>query len=278
MKIQVANRKHTKRHSLKHSHNEGVFSIDHYAYLSQLRSLNPKIKVGFAMLMLLLSIVANNLYVSAAIILVMVYLIVIKGGLGLYDYISVMTIPIIFLILGSIAIVVEVARMEIGDYAIRLAGIYIYTTKENLHVVINLWGKALAAISAMYMMTLTTPSGEIISVLNSLKVPKLMIELMYLIYRYIFIIMDVQCRMKNSASSRLGYCDYKTACYSFGSIASNLLLVSLRKASTYYDAMESRCYDGTLAFLEEEKPINKEQCLCMTGYIVMVLCIWVITY
>ncbi len=278
MKVQGANHRHKKRHHFKHSHNEGVFSIDQYAYLSQLRNWNPRVKVGFAMLMLLLSIVANNLYVSVVIMLVMIYLIVIKGRLSVHDYIAVMTIPIIFLVLGSIAIVFGFARVEVGDYAIRLANIYIYTTKENLHVVINLWGKALAAISAMYMMTLTTPSGEIISVLSSLKVPKLMIQLMYLIYRYIFIIMDAQCRMKNSAQSRLGYCDYKTACYSFGSIASNLLLVSLRKASMYYDAMESRCYDGTLAFLDEEKPINKEQCLCMISYIVIVLGVWIITY
>ena len=46
--------------------------------------------------------------------------------------------------------------------------------------------------------------------------------------------------MKNSAKARQGYCDFKTSCYTFGSIASNMFIISLKKANAYYDAMEAR--------------------------------------
>ena len=41
--------------------------------------------------------------------------------------------------------------------------------------------------------------------------------------------MDVSIKMKNSAKSRQGYCDFKTSCYTFGSIASNILLFHLKR-------------------------------------------------
>ena len=50
--------------------------------------------------------------------------------------------------------------------------------------------------------------------------------------------------MQISAEARLGFCDFRTSCYSFGQIAANLFIVALKKANAYYDAMEARCYHG----------------------------------
>lgn len=65
--------------------------------------------------------------------------------------------------------------------------------------------------------------------------------------------------MKNSAESRQGYCDIKTSYLTFGNIVSNMLVISLKKANSYYDAMEARCFDGELIFLEEDKKIETIQ-------------------
>lgn len=99
----------------------------------------------------------------------------------------------------------------------------------------------------------TTPSGELFNVLERMHVPSLIIELMNMMYRFIFTMMDTQSRMKNAAESRLGYKDYRTSIKSFGSTASNLLVVSFKKANAYYDALESRGYDGRMHFQEEKK-------------------------
>jgi cobalt/nickel transport system permease protein len=127
------------------------------------------------------------------------------------------------------------------------------------------------------MLTLSTPSFEIIYVLRKACVPKIIIELMSLIYRYIFILMDVATKMKNSAKSRQGYCDFKTSCYTFGNIASNMLIISLKKANAYYDAMEARCYDGELVFLEEEKNIDRVQVISATAFIISLILLWYLT-
>ncbi|MCQ4823137.1 hypothetical protein NE464_22475, partial [Eubacterium callanderi] len=42
----------------------GVFSIDVLAYNSKINGWNPGFKVGFSLLLLLICVIANNLYVS----------------------------------------------------------------------------------------------------------------------------------------------------------------------------------------------------------------------
>ena len=254
-------RKHHHHHrSVGHKHGGSILSVDYYAYASHMRSWNATFKVIFSMLCLLLCLILNNIYVSIAVILIMGYMTVVIGGLELDHYISMLLIPIVFLLFGSAAIAVGFSWNPVGQYNLNVFGwFYIYCSQASLWKASCLIFKALGAVSALYMMTLTTPLSELIVVLRKAHIPKVIIELMNMIYRYIFIMLDTHSRMKNSAEARLGYVDFKTSCYSFGQVASNLLIVSLKRGTDYYNALESRCYNGDLQFLEEEKPIRKNQ-------------------
>ena len=254
-------RKHHHHHrSVGHKHGGSILSVDYYAYASHMRSWNATFKIIFSMLCLLLCLILNNIYVSIAVILIMGYMTVVIGGLELDHYISMLLIPIVFLLFGSAAIAVGFSWNSVGQYNLNVFGwFYIYCSQASLWKASGLIFKALGAVSALYMMTLTTPLSELIVVLRKAHIPKVIIELMNMIYRYIFIMLDTHSRMKNSAEARLGYVDFKTSCYSFGQVASNLLIVSLKRGTDYYNALESRCYNGDLQFLEEEKPIRKNQ-------------------
>lgn len=266
----------SENESRAHSH-DSIYSIDFYAYNSKLKNINPVFKVCFAFAVLILCILADNVYVSSIIIISMCFITVYMGGIKFHEYISLMTIPIIFMILGSIAIAIGISFNMSGEYRINLWGIYVYTSNDSLLKACKVVMTALGAVSAMYMMTLSTNTSEIISVLRKIYVPKLIIELMNMIYRFIFILIDVQCKMKNSAQSRLGYTDFKTSCYSFGSTASNLLIVSLKKANSYYNSMESRCYDGDMLFLEENKKVNNVHVILAVIYFLLLILIWYMT-
>ncbi|MCB2289227.1 cobalt ECF transporter T component CbiQ [Clostridium sp. CS001] len=263
-------------HRIGHKHGEG-FSIDFYAYASQIRHWNPTFKVAFSVVILILCITLENPYVSALIIIAMAYLTIVKGGLQASKYLSILKIPMVFILLGTFTIAIDFSRQPMGQYNLYLGLCYVFTSQDKIKEVVFLILKVFAAVSALQMMTLSTPSSEIIYVLRKAHVPKLIIELMNLIYRYIFILMDTYSKMKNSAESRLGYCDFKTSCYTFGSIASNMLVVSLKKANTYYDAMESRCYDGDLIFLEESKKVELIQIISAVAFIIFLILVWSFT-
>ena len=186
-----------------HSHGEGGLSIDYYAYASRLRSVNPVFKVGFSVAVLILTICLNQPAVSLFVILSMGFLTIQRGGVDFFDYLSLMTIPIVFMIMGSIAIAIGFSRQPIGQFHLNLHFFYVYCSVESIKQALFLILKAFGAVSAMFMLTLSTPSSEIISALKHFHVPKLIIELMNMIYRYIFIMLDTQRKMKNSAESRL---------------------------------------------------------------------------
>lgn len=263
-------------HQIGHKHGEGS-AIDYYAYASKIRGWNPSFKVAFSVLTLLLCIVLNNPLVSLAVIVSMAYLTVVKGGLPLGAYLSVLMIPLTFIILGTVAIGIDFSSQPIGQFNLYLGFGYLYTSVAKLKEMVFLMMKVFGAISAMIMMTLSTPSSEIIGVLRKAHVPKLIIELMNLIYRYIFILLDVFNNMRNSADSRQGYCDFKTSCKTFGNVASNMLVLSLKKANAYYTAMEARGYEGDLVFLEDEKPFQISQVIYAVGFMLFLLLLWYVT-
>src|SRR5665648_222504 len=249
--------KNYRHHKIGHKHGEG-FSIDAYAYASKIRDWNPAFKVSLSWLTLILCIVLNTPYVSIVVIIAMAYL----------------TIPISFIFLSTFTIGIDFSTLPIGQYNLYLGFCYVFTSQAKLKIMFFLILKVFGAISAMEMMTLSTPSFEIISVLQRAHVPKLIAELMNLIYRYIFILMDVNNKMRNSADSRLGYCDIKTSWYTFGKIASNILIVSFKKADDYYNAMEARCYDGDLIFLEEVKKVKIIQITKAAVFIIFLILLW----
>ena len=261
---------HKHKHKLGHSHDSGVFSIDYYAYISAIRDWNPMFKVFFSLAVLIMVIAMDSLYVSLFVLITMGFLTVVRGRIPLHQYWSTLTIPVVFVLVGSLTIALSFARQPLGQYNLHLGFFYIYTNDADLLRMVNLMAKAMAAVSALYMMTLSTPSGEIISVMRKIHMPKLFVELMNMIYRYIFVIRETNRKMHDSAEARLGYVDYRTSVKSFSGTASNLLVVSLKKANAYYDALVSRGYDGELRFLEKEKKLDREQIVLGSVYILCV--------
>lgn len=251
-------------------------TIDHYAYASRMRGINPQLKAAVAMGTLVLCIGADRFWVSVTVLLTMSAVIIWGGGLTLLKYLNLLKIPLGFLILGTVAIVIEISSRPFGYVLFHGFGHYVWVSKEGGVTALKLVLKAIGALSAMYMLVLSTPASEIIGVLKNLRVPKLIIELMHMIYRFIFVMTDTQRLMKQAAVSRLGYRDFKTSCRTFGSSAGNLFVVSLKRAGTYYDAMTARCYDGELLFLSEEKGVRPWQVMAALSYFLILILIYIL--
>lgn len=251
-------------------------TIDSYAYESRMRGISSGFKTAVAAGALIFCIGANQLGISVAVLFTMSSITVWFGGLPLFKYLKLLKIPLGFLILGTVAIVIEISSRPYGHVLFHGFGHYVWVSEERGITALKLVLKAVGALSAMYMLVLSTPASEIIGVLKYLRVPKLIIELMHMIYRFIFVMTDTQRLMKQAAVSRLGYRDFKTSCRTFGSSAGNLFVVSLKRAGTYYDAMTARCYDGELLFLSEEKRVRPWQVLAALCYFMILILIYIL--
>ena len=146
-----------------------------------------------------------------------------KGKLPLRDYGGLLLVPLTFLLLGGAAVAWDVSAVPMGDWHMRLPWFYVCASADSVRFAAALVLKALGAVSAMYLLALTTTACELVDVLRCAHLPPLLCELMYLIYRFVFVLLDMYGRMRQAAGARLGWRDFRTSCRSFGGTAGNLL-------------------------------------------------------
>jgi cobalt/nickel transport system permease protein len=126
--------------------------------------------------------------------------------------------------------------------------------------------KVLTGTACLYMISLTTPVYEVVGTLRRWHLPEVMLELMILMYRFLFGLLELYEQMKQSAQARLGDIGIRQGYRSFFGICANLLVLAFRRASDSFNAMEARGYDGELRFLEEKKLVTGRQRLGIVLY------------
>ncbi len=249
------------------------FQIDYIAYNSHIRNWNAGYKLLFMAASIITVIIADNVLVSVYTLVFMGFINIFIARLSPKEYLKVMKIPAAFILLGSIAIGICFSSTPKGIFSLDIGFTYLCLTKENTSQMFSIILKAFGAVSAMYVVTLSTPVCEIIAELKKLHIPGIFIELMYLIYRYIFILFDAVHKMQDSGKSRLGYTSFKASCRSFSMMLGNLLIISLKNSRNYYNAMEARCYNGQLEFYTEKKALTRPQAILTLIYFIFFIII-----
>ena len=252
-------------------------TLEYYSYNSKINSWNPHLKFWYSMVLIVLGIILSNIYISISIVFICGFITIFLGKISLKKYIDFFKVPIIFLLISVAVININFSKNITDFYYFNIGDLYIYTTNENIKKSCILFWRALSGVSSMYMLALSTPLNEIIYVMKKARTPQIIIELMYLVYRFIFIMRDSYKSMRKSIESRLGFRDYRTSLLSFGKIISNILIVSLRKSNSFYDAMESRCYRGEIRFFIKEKRINKKVIIGMGLSIIYLIVLYIFT-
>lgn len=247
------------------SHN--LLNIDGIAQKSKLSNLNPEFKILIGFLSLILCISINSYLIFVVISVTMIVSVIYLGGLRLREYIPILKLPLTFLFFSSLAILFRILKSPDGIMNIPFFKGYLSITHHSLVQAFKVSARAFCGITCLFMISLTTPISDIIGVLRRMKVPNIMIELMYLIYRYMMILIEMNSKMTVAAASRQGYGSMKASYRSMLGIASNLLVLSFRKASISFDAMEARGYDGHIEFWQEEKKLQRKEIIAGTVYV-----------
>ena len=144
--------------------------------------------------------------------------------------------------------------------AIPVGSWYFGVTAESVHQFGQVFLQCLAAVSCLYFLSTSTPMTELFTALRRMHIPGFLVEMMELVYRYIFVLLEAASQIRNAQECRLGYATLKTGFYSTGQLISNLFLRAYRQADRTYTAMESRGYTDevrTLGLAYETKGWQK---------------------
>jgi cobalt/nickel transport system permease protein len=112
---------------------------------------------------------------------------------------------------------------------------------------------------------------ELFSVLKATKLPDSFLEIAMMMYRYIFVFLDVAIGVRYAQSVRLGYKDFRTSFRSMVMLGTNLFIRSWEQGEKIFVSMNSRCYDGKLILLDEKRPINIAEALLTVIYFAVVM-------
>ncbi|MGI6006140.1 MAG: cobalt ECF transporter T component CbiQ [Ruminococcus sp.] len=232
--------------------------IDKLCYQSRLRYENAGEKFAFAVITLFICVMSRSAAVACIVLMVTGILTVWKGGIPVSRYIRFLTVPLAFLLLSTLAIMFNIRRAPLDLFALRIGDWYLTAGSHSFFYALQLILTALAAVSCLYFLSFNTPMPDILEVLRKLHCPKLLIEMMLLIYRFIFILLDTASAISKSQDCRLGNKDYRTSLKSFGMLGSVLMIRAVSRSGRLYDAMEARCYDGRIRVLSENRPPRKK--------------------
>lgn len=249
---------------LRHDHGMGqVLTMDVLARRSRLANLNPDLKLWGSILLLILAILAKSPLPPLGLLLVVTCLTTLGGGLHLHDYLRMFSLPAVFLLVSAVALLWDFSPAGEGVLALPCFGRYLVITEDAQNIAMLVLARALGAVSCLYFLSLSTPMPELIAAMERVKIPSILISLAFLIYRYIFILLETFHDMRDAAASRLGFGGLRRSLKTTGLMYMGLLAGSFRRASACFDAMESRLYTGEIHFLSPKKPVRWQDILIL---------------
>ncbi|HVJ49308.1 cobalt ECF transporter T component CbiQ [Desulfitobacterium sp.] len=232
-----------------------MINIDQYVYANKLLAVHPAEKSFLALATMVACLISTSIYTPIIAMVLMAGLIIFKAGIPVKFFSHLMLLPITFLVIGELTIAFSISDQPGGFlYHFAVGGTLIGVTAQDLNKAALLFSRSLGAVSCLYFLALTTPMLEIISVLRRLKVPALFLELMSLIYRFIFILLDSAASIHTSQSSRLGYVTLKSSFRSTSQLFYALFIRSFQRSQAVATALEARCYQGEIRVLEKKFP------------------------
>jgi len=243
-----------------------MLDLDRQSYQSPLRRQDPIEKFFYVGLM-----IGYALWTTWA----MGHLLVIGlmvGGLRYMNktpysqIIKLFLIPLGFLALGVMTLVISVTPEADGlVWSLPLFDQYIGVSHVGVQQALRILLRSLSCVSGLYYLILTTPFTDLVSGLKRLKCPTLLIELMHLMYKMIFLLLDTTQTIYQAQRSRLGYRSYGASFGDMATLASMTFIRAFRRADALYTALESRGYTGELRVMEERFPVT------LWGYLIPVV-------
>lgn len=183
-----------------------MYIIDRYAYSNALRRIDPAQKGGLAIFTILLCLLLDRPAVGLLALAWMFVLATVWARVPPQLFARVLLAEGAFLALSVLGVAVSIGLEPPSlPYMWQFGPLWFGTAPEALAESLRLLTRALGCAAALNFLILTTPLVDIIDLLRRLRVPETLIEVMTVIYRAIFILLESLHRMFTAQDARLGY-------------------------------------------------------------------------
>lgn len=237
--------------------------IDCHAYSNRIRAVDPAHKAGLTFVVLLLCLLLSEPLVGLVAVAWMALLAGWLAGLPARVFGRVLLAEATFLALATIGVVISLSLTDpraVSPWAWPVGPVWLSSSPEALYQGITLVTRALGCASAMNFLALTTPLVDMLELFRRWRVPAILVDIMVIIYRFIFVLLESLDRMYTAQESRLGYhTGYFRAMNNAALLGSHLFIDAFQRSRRLQIALESRGYDGgDLRVLPAQYSVNRK--------------------
>ena len=124
-------------------------------------------------------------------------------------------------------------------------------TDNGLTIFLTVLIKSFLSILLMASLLISTDEIELLHGLRRIYFPRIIVSIIFLMYRYIFLIADESRAGQLAIRSRVFQKSYKTVNKKLTYLMGNLFIKSFDRAENVYRSMESRGFDGNFYVVED---------------------------
>jgi cobalt/nickel transport system permease protein len=230
-----------------------MIAIDEMAYASPAKDWSPLGKLLLTLSLLIASLVASSIFIPMLVFVV---------GIVLLFYSTKMRFPrvIALLLVESMMIIIisglVIAMVTAGDplWTLSLGPLVITFTHQGVELATLVVMRAVAGVTVMLFFATSTPLPYFASAFRELRLPKEIVELTILVYRYSFLLLEQVNTMYVAAGCRLGFNGYQNKFRTTAKLAVGVFTRSLDMAERSQVALDCRCFRGE--FLSYRQPVK----------------------
>ncbi|KRE48695.1 cobalt ECF transporter T component CbiQ [Paenibacillus sp. Soil724D2] len=219
--------------------------IDSLSYKNALRPLSPMWKCGFAVTMLLFSYLTHPA-VQVIIAIWMAVWTVVYARIPIKYYVTIIGAACLFFVGSVPAIVVEVRPLQEALPDIHEVAAFTFmdwklsVSSTALLLIGKLFVRIIASLSCVSFIMFSTPFSEMLQVLQKVRVPKLVLEIMLIMYRFLFILFEIANNMYVAQQSRGGQTGFQNRLKDTAIIIVQMFIKTMQRYKSLSNGLVSR--------------------------------------
>lgn len=219
--------------------------LDSLSYQNRLRHLPPGQKLLLGSVLLLLVLIAHAT-VQTLVFIWMGLWVVGYARIPVRTYLLFLTVSLSFFAAGLPALLVEIARSGSATIPDDAAGAWavgpyvVYVSHAALGKAALLLGRTMASLSCFAFILFTVPFSEILQVLRRIGLPAVVTDLLMIMYRFIFVLLETSHQLWVAQRSRGGHRGPRAFLRDMAQLSAQLFVRAMRRYESLYQGMAAR--------------------------------------
>jgi cobalt/nickel transport system permease protein len=251
-------------------------NLDYYAQANALRDVNCYLKLALGMGAILICVASPGPLAPLLILFSLSAITLVFAKIPARVYVELLHIPLLFAFF-SVIVILFLSGGGQPLLIFSIANVQLTATTGSANLAFLVLVRTFGGMCGLFFIALTTPMIEIFSVMHTLRVPPVIVDLSMLIYHFIFVFIGQAIAIHDAQTIRHGYTSFKRSLNSMAMLGAMLFIRAWKEAEDLIMAMDCRCYDGKLELPGQQNPPKRVAIAAISVYLGLCITVAIMT-